>query len=156
MKIEVAESLALSWLRHVKGCKIVQLNWKVSRTWEPVASDRIASLYDTCRETFLSEDLDIFKKNSSVNQVLRQAEVDAIGIDLTTPSNKVIAVDVAFHEGGLNYGDKTGTTASIMKKLLRTLFVVESYFPGCDAEIAFATPKINKAQLEPINQQKQR
>ncbi len=28
MKIEIGESLMLSWLRHVKKCQLVQLNWK--------------------------------------------------------------------------------------------------------------------------------
>ena len=30
MKLEVGESLSLSWLRHVRGCQVVQLNWKIS------------------------------------------------------------------------------------------------------------------------------
>jgi hypothetical protein len=30
MKVEAGESLILSWLRHVVGCQIVQLNWKPS------------------------------------------------------------------------------------------------------------------------------
>lgn len=34
MKIEMGESLALSWLRHVKKCSIVQANWKPSFEWE--------------------------------------------------------------------------------------------------------------------------
>ena len=34
MKIEVGESLACSYLRHVKRCWIVQANWKASDDWE--------------------------------------------------------------------------------------------------------------------------
>lgn len=34
MKIEMGESLCASWLRHVKGCQIVQTNWSNSPTWE--------------------------------------------------------------------------------------------------------------------------
>jgi len=30
MKIEMGESLMLSWLKHAKSCKITQLNWKPS------------------------------------------------------------------------------------------------------------------------------
>lgn len=30
MKIEIGESLILSWLKHVNNCQIVQLNWKPS------------------------------------------------------------------------------------------------------------------------------
>lgn len=34
MKIEVGESLLLSWLKHIKKCQIVQTNWKASSKWE--------------------------------------------------------------------------------------------------------------------------
>ena len=34
MKIEMGESLAASWLKHCKGCTLVQTNWKPSPKWE--------------------------------------------------------------------------------------------------------------------------
>lgn len=34
MKIEMGESLLLSWLRHIKECQLVQTNWKPSAKWE--------------------------------------------------------------------------------------------------------------------------
>lgn len=34
MEIEIGESLPYSWLRHVKECQIVQINWKVSPKWD--------------------------------------------------------------------------------------------------------------------------
>ena len=34
MKLEMGESLFYSWLRHVKGCQIVQTNWKISSSWQ--------------------------------------------------------------------------------------------------------------------------
>lgn len=34
MKIEMGESLAISWLKHIKKCAIVQTNWKQSFEWE--------------------------------------------------------------------------------------------------------------------------
>ena len=30
MKIEIGESLMLSWLKHIKKCQTAQLNWKAS------------------------------------------------------------------------------------------------------------------------------
>ena len=33
MKIEIGESLASSYLRHVKLCWLVQTNWKTSEHW---------------------------------------------------------------------------------------------------------------------------
>lgn len=34
MKIEIGESLMISWLRHIKECQIAQTNWKPSPKWE--------------------------------------------------------------------------------------------------------------------------
>ena len=34
MTQEMGESLIYSWLRHVKGCQIVQINWQLSPTWK--------------------------------------------------------------------------------------------------------------------------
>ncbi|CAN8141347.1 hypothetical protein THIOSC15_2890008 [uncultured Thiomicrorhabdus sp.] len=34
MKIEVAESMLQSWLKHIVGCEIVQSNWKPSNIWD--------------------------------------------------------------------------------------------------------------------------
>ena len=33
MKIEIGESLALSYLKHVKKCVLYQNNWKISSKW---------------------------------------------------------------------------------------------------------------------------
>lgn len=34
MKIEIGESLALSYLKHVKKCVLYQNNWKISSKWK--------------------------------------------------------------------------------------------------------------------------
>ena len=39
VKIEIGELLIYSWLRHVQGCVVTQINWKPSPTWE-VANER--------------------------------------------------------------------------------------------------------------------
>ena len=33
MKIEIGESLTSSYLNHVKGCRVIQSNWKTSGNW---------------------------------------------------------------------------------------------------------------------------
>lgn len=30
MKIEIGESLIVSWLKHIEKCQVVQMNWKPS------------------------------------------------------------------------------------------------------------------------------
>lgn len=39
MKIEIAENLASSYLKHIEGCRIVQTNWTTSNTWKTTEYD---------------------------------------------------------------------------------------------------------------------
>lgn len=55
---------------------------------------------------------DLYKGSSSVFQIIAQAEVDVIGISFDNDEIKVHAVDVAFHESGLNYGSRETTVTS--------------------------------------------
>jgi hypothetical protein len=104
MKVEVGESLVASWLRHVKGCKVVQTNWKASPAWEHHNEvHRIALGIQTCFSDALGHQ--IFG-GIGFDQVLRQAEIDALGIAFTDRMPEFFTVNVAFHEAGLLYGSK--------------------------------------------------
>ncbi len=153
MKIEVAESLFLSWLRHIRECRIAQLNWKTSKIWESTHLERVESLFTDCQNYFSKHHaLDLFRGNKSVAQLLQQAEIDALGICDLEESPTVIAVDVAFHEGGLNYGPKEKTVSAVLKKIFRTVLILECYFPSFRHEIIFAAPKIHKSINTPLQQ----
>ena len=149
MKIEMGESLFYSWLRHVKQCHVVQSNWKVSPQWALVNDEEIADIYYTFSKEFLDEyGVDVFKKNSSVTQFLHQAECDVLGISIDSNEIAYYAVDVAFHENGLNYGGKESTTMKVISKCIRTALCLYGYLGTKKAEIIFASPKINKTILE--------
>lgn len=60
-------------------------------------------------------------------------------------------VEVAFHEGGLNYGSKIETKNKIFEKLLRAYLIGLAYFPNKELKIIFATPKTNPATKEIID-----
>lgn len=151
MKIEIGESLILSWLKHINNCQIVQLNWKPSTmAWEYYNEERIEVIVNTVQSSFI-DDYDVFKKNKSVSQIIRQGEIDALGLELIGKETKEIyAVDVAFHEGGLNYGEKTTTIAKIISKLTRMAITLHGYFDSNDAKVIFASPKINHSVYEPL------
>ena len=76
----------------------------------------------------------------AINQILKQAEIDAIGID---KEGKMYTMDIAFHEGGLNYrSNKEETARRIIEKLLSSYMMLLRYFPDRDYEIIFASPKV--------------
>jgi hypothetical protein len=151
MKIEIGESLFYSWLRHVKQCQIVQTNWKSSPVLEALNIDIIDLFMHDVALSF-KPDHDIFGKQSS-SQLLRQSEIDVLGLALNPEvieDISVFAIDVAFHESGLNYGDKGETVLRVIKKCARTAMCLLAYFGVTKGEIIFASPKINPAVLTPI------
>lgn len=147
MKIEMGESLLQSYLKYVKNCLISQTNWRTSSTWQidENSYENVKCLFDKIQNH--QDFADVFKK-SSLEQALKQAELDVVGID----SNKIYMVEVAFHENGLQYGDKQETKDRVCKKLLRAYLIGLSFFPNFKYEIIFTSPKVNPATNNIINE----
>ena len=140
MKIEMGESLLQSYLKHRKGCLITQTNWKTSSQWQ-IDDENYQNIRDLFEKIHTHNDFaDVFK-NCSLEQALKQAELDVIGIN----NNKLYMVEVAFHENGLQYGDKLETKDRVCKKLLRAYLIGLAFFPNFTYEIIFASPKVNPA-----------
>jgi hypothetical protein len=145
VKIEVGESLIFSWLRHVQGCPIGQMSWKPSPTWPVCSEAALARDFERMRE--IAEQrlgFEVFKK-SSFQQFIRQAEIDVLGLRFSDAGIAAVAVDSAFHENGIQYGDLKETVGRILKKMIRTAFALEAYFDLHQADIIFATPKMHNA-----------
>ena len=93
----------------------------------------------------------VFKKTYSFSQLVKQAEIDALGISLRAEGMHVYAVDVAFHEGGLIYGTRQETAMKVVMKCLRAAMCLQVFFDSKEGDIIFASPKINNPLLEDIN-----
>lgn len=152
MKIEICESLIFSWLRHVQGCLVAQTSWKRSPTWSVVREQELTETFEAVR-TFARQGigLQIFK-NGSFSQFIRQAEIDVLGVrwDQDVSSPNVIAVDSAFHEAGLQYGNAEETVGRVLKKLIRGAFALEACLDAAEASVIFATPKMAEPVREEI------
>ena len=147
MKIEMGESLFYSWLRHVKECQVVQTNWKPSPTWTLYNEEWLGRFMEMSKERFAQKfGIDVFK-SSKLSQLLTQAEIDAIGIAVVDDAVNIYAVDVAYHEDGLNYGDRNKTVTKVTQKCLRAVMCLHGYFDAVGGEIIFASPKIHNAVI---------
>ena len=152
MKIEMGESLFYSWLRHVKECQIVQTNWKISSQWNLKHESELQNILDRESRHFeILRGYKIFKQNASLSQILQQGECDVLGISVQDGSYCYYAVDVAFHEAGLNYGSKEETVMKVIAKSIRTALCLYGYFDTKEAEIIFASPKINPAIMQELS-----
>ena len=157
MKIEMGESLLLSWLRHVKQCQIVQLNWKPSNSWQISNQGQIEQLMSRARDVFMKQHKrELFgkKPGQSYTQILRQGEIDVLGIKLSgNKISSIYAVDVAFHEHGLHYGKSPQDAINrVIKKMIRSTMIVMAYFGTKRGDVIFASPKINPSTFEPLRQ----
>lgn len=153
MKVEMGESLFYSWLRHIKHCQIVQTNWKPSTQWMPKNEAILSQLMQLSAIRFHQEyGREVFKKTNSYMQLVKQAEIDALGIALQHDPMRVYAVDVAFHEGGLLYGKNHQETAmKVTMKYLRTAMCLHGYFDAVEGDLIFASPKVGSALFEVIS-----
>lgn len=125
-----------------------QTNWKVSPQWQLQNEDALDRLARKADALFSEKyGYKIFKQNASLSQILLQGECDAVGISIQFGRNQVYAVDVAFHEAGLNYGTREQTVMKIIAKSIRTAMCLYGYMGCRDAEIIFASSKINHAVL---------
>jgi len=143
----MGESIVYSWLRHTVGCQVVQLNWKSSAEWpESIKPALLQSIMDKAKSKLGAP----FKKTATISQLLRQAEIDGVGININ--KKEIHAADVAFHEAGLSYGSKEETIRNIIKKMMRTTIALEVYFPkSWKKNIYFISPKINPAVLDALH-----
>ena len=146
MKIEVGESLGYSYLRHVKQCWLVQANWKASEHWpRRLAGNILDAMFADMRARF-DPDGSVFRGTANAAQFLRQAEIDVIGVDW---EGGVHALDIAFHEAGLNYGG--GADKRVLKKLLRTMLILNGYHPPeTKRHLYFLAPKVNPGVQTPL------
>ena len=146
MKIEIGESVCYSFLRHVKQCWLVQTNWKASENWRKQKDDGDMERIFTDMKSRFDPDGSVFKGTKTWGQFLKQGEIDAVGVEL---DGSVHAMDVAYHEAGLNY---TGGVANrVLKKLLRTMLILDAYHPeNVEKHIYFVSPKVNPGVQGPL------
>jgi len=143
MKLEIAESLIYSYLKHNEGCRIVQTNWRTSGKWviTEYETERARMLFNKISE---SEFFTGIFKNSSFDQLVKQAEIDVLGIN--TAEDTIYGIDIAFHSSGINYGSSTETAFRIIKKIFRTIFILQTFFDENEKfNSYFITPKVNPA-----------
>ena len=146
MKIEIGESLGYSYLRHVKKCWLVQTNWKGSEHWEKSLTDEeLEESFFSMREIF-DPDGSVFKGTRDCSQFLKQGEIDVVGVG---QDGSIHAMEVAFHEAGLNYTG--GAAKRVLKKLLRTMLILNAYHPEDTARhIYFVSPKVHRGVQQPL------
>ena len=150
MKLEIGESLAATWLRYIKGCEVVQLNWKAGPD-EIVLTHELLKKMVAVEEAFQKEgDKPIFgsdqrlTQENRLKQVLKQGEIDVVGLKISKSSSAIKRlhfVDVAIHRKGLGYRDNK---TKLVQKMARAALLMHAVFqlPPEKGHLWFITPKV--------------
>ena len=158
MKIEMGESLALSWLRHVKKCSIVQANWKPSFEWEERDDWFVEQVLQKAHEYFEERGFPVLpyeKGRHTVDayNVLMQTECDGMGVKVGrgTSGNEYFAIESAFHTDGLHDGKTPNVAATkVAEKMVRIALALYYLMGVTKAHVYFAAPKITRSFFEPV------
>jgi len=153
MKIEMSESLLYTWLRHIKGCQLVQANWKKpSLSWEMKNEDTIntlmSSYIDLLRKNYNKR---LYKRKVSVPQLLLQSEIDVLGASFDGDTPNLYAIDVNFDELESSYNDIDKTIVKVAQKILTTVMFLYGHFDKKTGDIIFAFPKIDESIISPLD-----
>lgn len=142
---DISEDLIASWLKHAKGCVIVESNWKISPDWV-VQQQKLQDACNVFGEAKKSlKNLKLFGKVEDLFQMLSQCECDVVGWRYGRDGNEIYVVDIAFHTDGLDYGGKVETARRVAYKLLRAAFAMTLYGNDTHCIIAFTAPYLKSS-----------
>lgn len=147
MKVEIGEALMYAWVRHVRKCRIAQMNWRPSLEWEEGVSH--TDILKEAKDHFSNdpefskypEFREALSKKTKRAQVIRQVECDVLAEDI---EGNLVAIEVAMHLKGLGYGSPSENKARVIKKLINIAIALDAFFPNKKGTLIFATPKIHE------------
>jgi hypothetical protein len=142
MKIEIGEFLILSWLRHVRGCVVTQMNWTPSPAWTIARERELIPTFEAVRGSSDGAiDAAIFDERE-LRAFVRQAKIDVLGLrtDHAAGAVEAIAVDSAFHDSELPHGEAKETIGRVVQRMVRAAFALDAYLHLGKASVVFATP----------------
>ena len=152
MKIEIGEFLILSWLRHVHGCVVTQMNWSPSPAWTVARERELRAAFEAVRR--FSDDT---IGGSSFGKVdfgsfVRHARIDVLGLRLDRDSGgtDAIAVDSAINDTELPHGNAEETIVRLIQRMTRAGFALAAYLNPRQASVVFATPWLAKTVRQEV------
>lgn len=149
MKIEIAENMLYSWLRHCKKCQIVQTNFKASKEWMKFRETEIENIFQRYQEKDEFKGCQFVSKNQKMNfkSVINASECDLVGVHFDDETI-AYAIESAFHENGMHYKNNR---KKVLQKIFRNYLMLSLYFRCDKIELIFATPLVKGNDESDIN-----
>lgn len=148
MDYDITESLMSSWLRYVKGCQIVENNWHYVINHDDINEINNDEILNVMKQRIKSED--------KVSTILKDTEIDSLGISIKNNEINFYIIETAFHSYTLKYRDNK---KSIKGKCVRGLM---SIYRTCqemkildtntvNIYFYFITPNVSDKEIRKIN-----
>jgi hypothetical protein len=152
MKIEIGEFLILSWLRHVRGCVVTQMNWSPSPAWAVARERELRAAFEAVRR--FSDDTIGRSSFGTIDfeSFVRHARIDVLGLRLDRDCGGIeaIAVDSAINDTELPHGNAEETIVRLIERMTRAGFALAAYLNPHQASVVFATPWLAKAVRQEV------
>ncbi|WML48329.1 hypothetical protein RCG23_24330 [Neobacillus sp. PS3-34] len=153
MKNDMGELLLHSWLRHIKQCQSVQLNWMASiHNWELKNEDRILETINEVKSYFRKQyGYSLFKQSTSCKKLLQYGEIDVLGLQINGGMvANIYGVNIALFEEEWNESGAMIQPERIITSMVKTAMLIYGHFNLAQGNIIFASPKINNANFVPL------
>lgn len=140
---ESGELIVKSYLKNVKKCEIVEINWNlpIENKEDIIQNQNVKKIIETVIHNYQEiklkdnqEEIEDFINKRLLNQV----EIDVVGY---SKKSGYILNEVAIHTNSLNYGSNGDTVERVVKKILRLLVILIGYFKVTKGEINFFAVK---------------
>ncbi len=151
--MDICESAVYSWLKHVKKCQVIEVNWKPSKEWTICEEKELDNIMAFCSEHFKNNYGFNLIDKQSLGQKLKQIECDVMGIKHSAERIDFYAVETAFHAEGLYYteGKLDGTVKKVVQKLISLALCLKGFFNTNNGEIYFTSPHATKTKEMELN-----
>src|SRR5690606_38577264 len=152
MKIEIGEFLILSWLRHVRGCVVTQMNWSPSPAWDIARARELGAGFEAIRAFSVEAVGAPILGDADFASFIRAARIDVLGLRPNRRAREVeaLAVDTAINDSELPHGDAEETITRLIQRMLRAGFALAAYLNPRQASVVFATPWLAQTIREEV------
>jgi hypothetical protein len=146
------KTLIYLWLKHIKGYKIIETNWKASEeSWRLLNQNKLKQIIRRTNVYFYKKyGYKVYESKLSLEMSLQQWETSALGISLERYSVDIIAVNNDYYDSELNYDSMEEIMKYIIRKCFMSTLCILAYFQDGYNKTIFALPKMSPKNVNVV------
>ena len=147
MKIEIGEFLILSWLRHVHGCVVTQMNWSPSPAWTVARERELRRPSKRFADSRMTQSADPASGRSTSDHSSATPGSTCWGSAwIATRRHRRDRRRSAINDTELPHGNAEETIVRLIQRMTRAGFALAAYLNPRQASVVFATPWLREGR----------